>query len=125
MYQNFFHFNFQSLLFALFFCIISAYFIYQLIWIITGETIFTVSNHRLIVKNVILGIKVTRTYDTNQIQDLKIEHNVKSNSYWGFTGFRFSSHQSDVITFNYNRRKITLGLNSEKFDIEYLRNAIK
>lgn len=85
---------------------------------------FYYSQPKLVVKTDILSITRTKIYDIGKIQNVIIEHDVKSNDYWGFSGFRFYDY-TDVLSFTYNKKKISLGFNLEKFDTEHLKKMIK
>jgi hypothetical protein len=124
-YVDFFRYNFKSSFFDLLFYMICFYLFYQLIWILIGQVNFIVRNHQLVVKTGILFIKKTEVYNADQIDNLRIEHDVQSNSYWNLGGVRLYGFKSNVLMFDYNKRKITLGLNLENFDIDQLKKSIK
>ncbi|MBC7400799.1 MAG: hypothetical protein H7289_12735 [Mucilaginibacter sp.] len=124
IYENFLLADIKTKFFDVLFFLISIYFTYQLLWAFFGKTTFIIADKKLVMKSDILLIARTKIYDISKIQNIMIEHNIKSNDYWGFPGFRFYDY-TDILSFTYDKKKISLGSNLEKFDIAHLKSLIK
>lgn len=96
------------------------YLIYQLIWGLFGESVFSISEDKLVVKSGIYVIKRTMIYDLNKISNVRIT-STNSSTYWGFQGIRFYDYKVTVLCFNYNKEEVTLGKNLGPFDFEKLK----
>lgn len=103
--------------------VFTLYFIYQLIWIAFGETIFEINNENLIVKSGLPFIKNNKIYDITQISNVRTIM-MESSTYWGFTGFRLADYKSPVICFNYNKKEVFLGKNLAEFNLDELKKWI-
>lgn len=116
--------DYQSKIFSIGIYLVTIYLIYQTIWSLIGETIFSISNNSFIVKSGILFLKWTNTYTIDHITSVKIKSDVSSSSYWGFLGVRYSDYQTSVLCFNYNNKEVILGLNLSPFDLDALKKWI-
>ena len=117
-------FNFDSPLIISIFYLLSLYFIYELIWMLIGETTFSINNGIMTITHKIIITYSTRKYDINEIKNVRIENNIPTGIMWGFQGFYFNITTS-AISFDYNNNKIMLGSNLEKFDLKQLMEVIK
>ncbi|WP_158992909.1 hypothetical protein [Mucilaginibacter sp. L196] len=117
-------YNFNSPLVILAFYIIAIYCIYNLLFMLTGETTFTINNNILTVNKKIAGISRAKNYNIDQIQNPRIE-TVGSSTRWGFQGFYFRDYTMDVLVFSYNNSKIMLGKNLDNFNAQELKDAVK
>jgi hypothetical protein len=124
IYKDFLITDLKSQFFDILFAIISLWLIYKIMWILFGKTTFILDYDKLIVKTGISIIKVTTEYKSDQIKNLKIAQEVKTSYYWNFGGFLVNDSVPEVLTFDYNNKKVILGLNLEKFDIESLKKHI-
>jgi hypothetical protein len=117
-------YNFNSPLVILAFYVIALYCIYNLLFMLTGETTFTISDNTLTVNEKIAGISRTKNYQIDKIQNPRIE-TVGSSTNWAFQGFYFSNYTMDVLVFIYNNSKVMLGKELENFDARGLKEAVK
>ena len=115
--------DFQSKAFSISIFIVTFYLIYETIWILVGETIFSISDNSLIVKSGIFFLKRTKRYMINHISNVKIKSDVPSSAYWGFLGARFYDYKT-ILCFNYNSKQVILGLNLSSFDLDTLEKWI-
>jgi len=116
-------YNFNSPLIILALYILGLYCIYNLLFMLTGETTFIVNNHMLTVTEKIVGIRIVKNYHIDQIHDLRIQ-TVRSNTNWGFQGFYFSDYTTDVLVFTYKNSKVMLGKNLENFNAMGLKDIV-
>ncbi len=95
-------------------CILS---IKYLAWALTGKVIINIENSFCKINYFFLGFSINKIYEIKYIKNVRIEKNVNSNDYWGITGIRFYSNESNLLCFDYNSKKIRIGLGLAEFDI--------
>jgi len=94
------------------------YFVWQLIWLGIGETIFILTDDLFIVKSGIPYLKVSKEYSKKKMKNIHIKSDIDSHTYWGFQGLRFFDSKRVGLAFMYENQQIILGENlpSTKLD---------
>ena len=117
-------YNFNSPLVILALYAVGLYCVYNLLFMLTGETNFIINDNTLTVTKKIAGISRAKNYQIDQIQNPRVE-TVGSSTSWGFQGFYFSDYTMDVLVFTYNNGKVMLGKNLENFDAQGVKDAVR
>lgn len=104
-------------------CIVT-YSIYWLLWYLIGKYKLQITNEKLIVTRIIIGLKLRRTFEIKKIRQFKYLENEDSIFYWNLGGLILPENNPMIIEFEYLDRKVSIGKECKKFEALEIFNEI-
>lgn len=98
---------------------------YRIVWLLIGKIKIKIERDILIIEKTILWLSQKEKYDIKKIKNAKTQKNVESDSYWGVKGLRIYDQDRSILVFDYENKKIEIGIALKDFNAEKILKYIK